>query len=748
MTMIPTHEQTPHPLGPVRAPAEIIPRIPSGGPGGGGGLTPRDIWRIIRKRKGLIITTFLVCVAVVITGTGLWWYFAPLYTAKAYLIVSPPPASILRPGETMYGRDIMERYQQTQAELIQHQDVFIDAAKNENLRRTKWYQKHKKDIIKELREEIKFSVLPNVNLIELSMTGLNRTELADIVNAVADSCVRFARRSTLARHREEIDKLSAARDRAQRRLEAIRREIARLRSTSRAAGMQERRNIVTIKIQLLIQQLSEAQTNLAEAQAAYNAFQEAVKNNTIEQDPQIVQALEFDRTLIMLKAKLSELETNLYNATEKFGPEHRTVKTIEGLIKAVKKQIEDRRKEVIKVQVSFLKQMRESELAAAQQQVLRLQSLFEEAKAEARDLEDTLGRLAALEEDAKTLQDHIKVIDARLEDLQVLSSPARAAGAGAAEEAIVGPVNIGYRAAEPLPNNPSQPKWSIMVPLGIVLGLMLGFGLAFLLELSDTSVKTPSDLARRIDLPLLGMIPHADDLDEEIEDFRRAVLLAPQSPVAEAFRQVRTNLLFSGPAQRRRSILITSPAPGDGRTTVVMNLAASAALAGMKVLVVDANFRRPAIGDMFPQANQAGLSSVLVGQATWREVVSATDVSNLSVITSGPLPPNPAELLGSDAMRQFISEASAEYDQVLFDGSPLMVVSDAVILSTQVDGVVLVVRAGQNSVGIVQRSAERLIRIGAHVFGIVLEAVRSMGGGYLRKNYETFYEYQEKSLPE
>jgi len=747
MTMIPTHEQTPHPIGLTTGPAEIIPRIPSGGPVGGGGLTPRDIWRIIRKRKGLIITTFLICVAVVITGTGLWWYFAPFYTARAYLIVSPPPASILRPGEPMYGRDIMERYQRTQAELIQHRDVFIDAAKNENLRRTKWYQEHKEDIIEELRKQIKFSVLPNVNLIEISMTGLNRTELADIVNAVADSCVKFARRSTLARHREEIEKLSAARDRAQRRLDAIRREIARLRSTSRAAGMQERRNIVTIKMQLLVQQLSDAQMKLAEAQAAYNAFQEAVKNNMIEQDPQIIQALEFDRTLIMLKGKLSELETNLYNATEKFGPEHRTVKTIEGLIKAVKKQIEDRRKEVIKVQVSFLRQMRESELAAAQQQVLRLQSLFEEAKAEARDLEDTLGRLAALEEDAKALQEHIKVIDRRLEDLQVLSSPARA-GAGTTEQAVVGPVNIGYRAAEPLPGNPSQPKWSIMVPLGIVLGLILGFGLAFLLELSDTSVKTPSDLARRIDLPLLGMIPHADDLDEEIEDFRRAVLLAPQSPVAEAFRQVRTNLLFSGPAQRRRSILITSPAPGDGRTTVVMNLATSAALAGMKVLVVDANFRRPAIADMFPQANQAGLSSVLVGQATWREVVSATDVSNLSVITSGPLPPNPAELLGSDAMRQFISEASAEYDQVLFDGSPLMVVSDAVILSTQVDGVVLVVRAGQNSIGIVQRSAERLIRVGAHVFGIVLEAVRSMGGGYLRKNYETFYEYQEKSLPE
>lgn len=733
--MIPTHEQTPHRLGPSRPPST-----------GGGGLSGRDVWRIIRKRKGLIITTFLICVVVVTTATALWWKFAPLYTAKAYLVVSPPPASILRPGETMYGRDIMERYQRTQAELIQHLEVFRDAAKKENLRKTKWYKKHEHNIIGELRNEVKFSVMPNVNLIELSMRGLNRRELADIVNAVADSCVWFARKSTIARHKEEIDKLSVARERAQRKLDAIRREVARLRSTSRAAGMQERRNVVTIKMQLLVQQINQAQMDLADAQAAYKAFQDEIKNNTIEQDPQIIQALELDRSLLMLKAKLSELETNLYNATEKFGPEHRTVKTIEGYIKAVNKQIEARRKEVIKIQETFIRQMRESDLANAQQQMLRLQSLFEEVKAEARDLEDTLGRLAALEEDAKVLQDHIKVIDARLEDLQVLSSPIRP-GAGGAEEAVVGPVNIGSHASEPLPSEPSQPKWSVMIPMGIVLGLVLGFGLAFLLELSDTSVRTPSDLVRRVDLPLLGMIPHADDLEEEIEDFRRAVLLAPQSPVAEAFRQVRTNLLFSGPVQRRRSILVTSPAPQDGRTTVVMNLAASAALAGLKVLVVDANFRRPAIGEMYPQANQAGLSSILVGQATWREVVSSTDVPNLSVITSGPLPPNPAELLGSDAMKQFISEASAEYDQVLFDGSPIMVVSDAAILSTQVDGVILVVRAGQNSVGIVQRSAERLVRIGAHVFGVVLQAVRSMGGGYLRKNYETFYEYHEKALP-
>jgi len=165
------------------------------------------------------------------------------------------------------------------------------------------------------------------------------------------------------------------------------------------------------------------------------------------------------------------------------------------------------------------------------------------------------------------------------------------------------------------------------------------------------------------------------------------------------------------------------------------------------VLVVDANFRRPAIAEMFPQAKEAGLSSVLVGQAAWRDVVSTTDVPNLSVMAAGPLPPNPSELLGSDIMGKIVSEMTAEFDQVIFDGSPLMVVSDAGVLGTKVDGVILVVRAGVSSTGIIRQAAERLNRVGTRVFGVILQGVRTTAGGYMRKNYETFYEYHQKSLP-
>jgi capsular exopolysaccharide synthesis family protein len=166
---------------------------------------------------------------------------------------------------------------------------------------------------------------------------------------------------------------------------------------------------------------------------------------------------------------------------------------------------------------------------------------------------------------------------------------------------------------------------------------------------------------------------------------------------------------------------------------------------GRKVLVVDANFRQPAIHKLFPDCKDSGLSNVLVGQGSWRDLVSEVE-PNLAVLSSGPLPPNPAELLSSEAMRQFIAEAASQYDQVVFDGAPALVVSDSIVLATLVDGVVLVVRAGANTYGIVARTRDLLHRVGAHLLGVALNGVRATAGGYLRKSYETFYDYHEQAL--
>lgn len=738
MTLIPTRDQPPRLAAPASRPVQPL----SAGPAAGIGA--RQILSIIRKRKWLIILTFAICVGVVCIATLLWWLYLPIYRAEAYLKVSPPPATIIQAGQTpIYGKEIIERYKRSWAALVKHQRVWNLAIEPPENRITgkRWYEKYKEDIFEELDDAIKVSVMPETEFIRLSMDGLNKEELADIVNAVAAAFVKFAAEAPTRERAQEINRLDEQGVRLRTRLANIQRETSRLIAGSPMAALPERRSLAALSLEMLAREVGLAEIEQAEAASAMQAHQQEVQSGTMSKNPRVLQVLDIDFQLRSLEVRKAELQTNLENAVRKFGPKHRTLLGLRSVIEATERQIEARRNEIVQSEFEKIGQERHLFYAVATQRLADLkENRLAKAKVEAQDLEESLGRIESLRQQAEDIQENLRRIEQAVLDRQILVS-----GAAGGEIPQTRPVTLWAPAT--LPRKPVYPPWEVMVALGIVLGLVLGFGLAFLLELADTSVKSPSDIARRVDLPLLGMVPHSDDLDEEIKDFRRVALEAPHSLAAEAFRQIRTNLLFSGPAGERRSLLVTSPAPEDGRTTVVVSLAVSMAQAGKRVLVVDANFRQPAIAEIFPAASQDGLSSAVVGQAAWRDVVSPTDVPNLFVMTSGPLPPNPAELLGSDAMRRLVSEMASEYDQVIFDGSPAMLVADARVLSTQVDGVIVVVRAGSNNVGMVQKTAEQLNRIGAHLMGVVLQGVRTTAGGYLRKNYETFYEYHQRALP-
>jgi len=705
-------------------------------------MTPKDMLRIVRKRKWLIAIVWAVATVMVLSGTLAWWYIAPWWTADALLSVEASENVLWSMQRApMYSKEIMERHKRSQAQLIKDEHVLNKTIEDDRVKRTTWFSENSGDIgddaVLALAEAININVLPETNFIQISMTSTKRKEVAEIVNTLAEHFIEYTAEKNRQQKDRDIRTLQAQRDDLKSRLDRVRRERAAARGSSPIAAMQERRSILTIKLQMLTQSIAEAEEMQTGAQAALAAYEEDILKGNIENNFEIRRALDMDPTLRQFEMQLYDFRSRLNNAQRTLGDSHRTVKELKNMVENVARQLEMRRKDLVDQNVQVIRQARQMQADIATQQVVALRERYDEARAEARDLEVTLGRIQALAEEARYIGENIRTLEQ-----SILSRRLSLRTSGGEP---IGPVSMGRSARKPLRR--SHPSLPLMSVVGVLVGALLGFGLAFLLEVADTSIKGPSDLVRRFDLPLLGMVPHSDDLDEEVEDFRRIVLLAPHSPAAEAFRQIRTNLLFSGPAEQRRSLLITSPAPEDGRTTVVLNLAESMAQSGRRVLVVDANFRQPALSDVFPGAPDAGLSSALVGQASWRDVVHETEVPNLSVIAAGPVPPNPAELLGSDAMRQLVKEMSSEYDQVIFDSSPVMVVADACVLSAQVDGTIVVVRAGSNSRGLVQRTSEQLSRVGAHVIGLVLQGVRSTAGGYLRKNYRTFYEYQQKSLP-
>jgi succinoglycan biosynthesis transport protein ExoP len=299
-------------------------------------------------------------------------------------------------------------------------------------------------------------------------------------------------------------------------------------------------------------------------------------------------------------------------------------------------------------------------------------------------------------------------------------------------------------AAQPeIPETPSFPKLGVTLPIAIALGLMMALGIAFLREFLDTSIRSPRDISRVGNMNLLGMVPHEDD-DPQSAGARLPVVIfeAPHSMMAEQLRQVRTRLQHSSSLDTTRSILITSPSPGDGKSTIACNLAAGLALNGRRILLVDANFRRPELHRVFNLSNDQGFSDVLNNRELFEHAVQETQVPNLFILPSGPKPTNATELVESQLLVDFIERCLEEFDHVIFDSGPLLFVSETVGLAPRVDGVVTVVRARINTRGVLTRMRDTLRQVKAEHLGVVLNAVRAQGGGYYGRNIRTYYEYQ------
>lgn len=213
----------------------------------------------------------------------------------------------------------------------------------------------------------------------------------------------------------------------------------------------------------------------------------------------------------------------------------------------------------------------------------------------------------------------------------------------------------------------------------------------------------------------------------------------PKSPIAEAYRTLRTNIHFSGLGSPYRTIMVTSAGPGEGKSTTLANLGVAMAQAGARVLIVDCDLRKPVQHKVFELSNQKGLTNVLVEQTQLEEAIQGTKATNLSVLTCGPIPPNPSELLGSERMKGFIQMVKSQFDTVLFDAPPAVAVTDAAVLSAQVDGVILVLRAGIAKIDMAKHAKELIEKANGKFLGTVLYGVKFSG-----EEYHYYYYYGEK----
>ncbi len=272
-----------------------------------------------------------------------------------------------------------------------------------------------------------------------------------------------------------------------------------------------------------------------------------------------------------------------------------------------------------------------------------------------------------------------------------------------------------------LPADPISPQPLRNLGLALVLGLLVGLGLALLREILDTTVKRIDDLPALADTPLLSTLAY----DSDVEERPLITALPPHAPRVEAFRVLRTNLAFIDIDHSSKAFVVTSSVPNEGKSTSAVNIAIALASAGQSVLLVDGDLRRPQVAEMLGLEGSVGVTTALVGAAEIDTLIQSHAPSGLNVLAAGSLPPNPAELLQSKAMHELLTWARGHYDVTIIDAPPLLPVTDAALLAAQTDGAILVVHHGKTTKDQLSGAVERLAGVGSLPLGVILNMVRS-----------------------
>ncbi len=701
-----------------------------------GGLTASDILAMLRRRAVLIFLLFVLFVAMAVGGFVLWWFRFPGYRSESLIeCITNIPETELSLEQQRMREDEHERFVQTQAMLLKSPSILVETLKVNAVRETDWYKdvaRRKQEPLLELDEDLVASPVRGTNFLLVAIECHNPDDPAVIVNNVVARWYEEAKKRSaeefagdpLAAFRRDAENTEAATDDKRGRLKGL---AARM-----PAGAREDpgNNITAHTVRQYAEQVALGTLELSQLDQYRSIFNSpggvavtAEDRAIVEQDPQVAQ---LSQLLFLLQHQRASDERT-------YGPGHIEIKRTDSQIVAAESNLAALRMERLNQRQSDMREAANTAYENTRHALFTSQENLAKAEAELQDQDRLLFEYSDLEAQLeKDLEYNVKVQD-RIKGLDRVKTQRTAIRLNVAQPAIT-------------PLERSSPNW-VLLPFGIVVAMALAGGIGLATELLDKSVRTTQDITRHLDVAMLGAIPDIDDEETRIARVETAVRDFPRSMVAEAFRRIRTNLQFAAPADRQRTILVTSPIPQDGKTTVASNLAIVQAQSGRRILLIDANLRRPELQRVFEGISQQGLTNILVGEGTLATCVSKSKIPNLDVIGSGPLPPNPIDLLTGGRWRDLLGEALKQYDQIIIDTPPVLLASDAGVLATTVDGVILVVRANRNSRGVAKRACSLLATVNAHMFGAVLNAARVTRGGYFREQARAFYDYKPEEDP-
>lgn len=722
-----------------------------------------DYWRVLVRHRWTVLTFLAVTVIV----TTIWTFTTrPLFTATATLRIEKEEPRVLK-FEEVVKADPQQDYYQTQFKILQSRTLanrvigLLGLDQHSEFQRldqengwvttaqawarerlVQWVpvpppsepQGGGEDLALESpitgAFERRLSVEPvrNARLVKVAFESYYPDLAARVANTLAEAFIaqhldqkveatRYATQFLAKQMEEARGKLETAEAKLNRFVETN--DILFLGSPDKAG---EREELVTQQLGVLSDALLKART---ERIAKESAVQQALSQG-VNSLPAVLQS----PLIAKLKEELINRESESRKLSQTFKPEYPRMLRVERNIAEVKRQLEAETNRVV--------EGLDADYRAALRTERQIEKTMSEQQSLARRLGGKMAEHRLLRRDVDTSRELYTALLTRLKETQISSA------------LVTSNISIVDRAEVPL--KPSWPRRGLNLLLGAVIGLFGGVGLAFFFEYLDTNIKDAKEIETVLRVPTIGVVPSQQSLEgrrarrrrrlgEETGDSGPFALVAHvemESVLAEAFRNLRTSLLYSAPDHPPKTLMVTSLHPEDGKTSLATNLAITLSQLGGEILLIDGDMRRPHLHELLNVPQAPGLSTLLTGQAELPAVLKPTKIANLYVIPSGRPPLNPAELMASARLRQILEVLGDRFAHVVFDAPPLIGVSDSLILAPRLHGVVLVLRHGRAGRDASQRAIQLLASVRARLLGVVLNDVDVSQGG---SGYYGYYGY-------
>ena len=687
-------------------------------------LLQRSLLHILWRRRWVVL---LACVMSLAAGFAYLSRATPLYTSTSRLYVEQKGPRIISDSEGVMTHSY--NYLYTQAELVKSTPILAGAIEGPDIRGLRSFG-NATNRIGYLKSALNVTVGKKDEIISVSLESPYPEEAAKVINAVVDAYVTYhgtQKRDTAGEVLKILQKEKSKRDgELTAKLKAMldfRQENVGLAYESKGG------NIIVERLGRLSNALTAAQLETTDAEATYEATKAMMAAPA--QMKQLVEARRATGSYnsgygedARLRSELSRLQLHLVDLRREVTDTHPTFIVIQEKIGEVERRLCELEKLFAQAELAVAAER----LRAARQKEAQIAAFLEKQCEEAKGLNTQIAEFTLLQSDWEQTKKLCDILDDRIKEINVTED--------------TGALNITILEVAKPGDTPTSPRKTRTMAMALALGLMLGVGLALGLDWMDQRIRSAEEVSAVLGTPVLGVVPEMRSR-ESIQTRGRKVASEPTSHAAESYRTIRTAIYFGAPNGRARTLLITSPAPGDGKSTLVSNLAIAMAQAGQRTLILDADFRKPMQHSVFELERDSGLSSVLAGKGSSDEAIQPSGVEGLDILACGPIPPNPSEMLNSQAFADVLGKLSERYDHILVDSPPVMPVTDARILGATCDLTLLVLRAERSHRKAAERARDGLTSVGAKILGAVVNAVpRSQdryyyysGYGYSRYGY-------------